>query len=1217
LRDGRPVVHDVRHDDQEGRNPPGPLSPTAPTHASATQLLSFLADRSASARMSYLALYARDHAGTPHLAGILRQFEADGHGRLAVHMATAARDTAALTRYLAAPDPALRRCALRGVRLVPDDAVTPVLADAPTGLRRALYRTLYHARRTALADGLLARVRDEYGDAEAAALLPACSPERVAAVLPGLAHAVRSWRRLARRHPDTVLALVGEQGQGQARRLPWWRALQALDFVRPREIAGMLSPSDVNRFALPHAHHALNGEGSRTHYPVRYPALRGGDRSVRLLRRTMRYDTAAALRVLRAMPPRTRQVHIDRFRETAGARSATALLPYLELLPPEEAEREARRALDWLGGFQVRSSRADPDTDLDAVAFLPYTEAAPRLEEAASCGDPDRRARGLRRLVEATARTGDADRVARVLAERVERTRAERDPVRRALIRALCGLHPVLLAQAGLAAPAAPAAPEASRAPATPATPATPHAPDDSGATGVQEPPDGTASPREGSGDGPLARLLTAAVEARDCSADTRRTLRDLAARLLRHPRTATDEAASDWGLDVYVRLMERFGSQGLGEWGRPEHAPPWWGVRGRRLGASERYLDQVLPPGREHDLYRRLRPALDAAKDRGDHALAVRLAWELGRRSEYLHGLADDYVVPAVLHDPESGTALWAAHWYLAHPDRSRRAHDLFETDPATARIGPVWAALVRDAAPSVLERVLDAAEERRRDEGRVWVPPIPPLAARAWPDRVRERVAAHLEAIAADPGCAPDDRESAIAELGSLPGAVDRLAPFAAGPDVVLREAALRALGRSDEPERALDRVLAHADGPQSRAAGPALGRCAQWVPPSRLGPALGRLLDGPAKVTLRKSAARLLEHHRPPGGVEHLARVLGAPGLHRDVRAAVAGSLMRAADHPDALRALAAHAPEFADLETQTAVLQVPPGTCPPDRRRQAAAVARALPSPERDHWRLTGWTARWTPWSDQNVDQIVDAACDLDAPGLQAVSSFEALVHAGPARDRMAEVAIRLIDAVPGPDRGVPRRRPAGERDDATTRLTRVLNLVEAQTLRRDLEDDGLSRQAGLVLDRLVTRPELAPEALRIVGNGIHRRVRAEGETPTWQWLAARFLLGARLLVHCSLRTEALVSVLADTVHARYGGEARVPMDVLTSTVSRLLQRSKGMSGSAGVMAGLIALEIIERSGRSADWADPWPELLAEVGETGHEALRLAAWRTAVM
>ncbi|MFE3457042.1 hypothetical protein ACFXKD_05805 [Nocardiopsis aegyptia] len=1198
------------------------MSPTAPTHASATQLLSSLADLSSAQRMTRLALYARDHAGTPHLAGILRQLETGGHVHLAVHMATAARDTAALTRYLAGPDTAVRRCALRGVRLVPDDAVVPLLEDAPTGLRRALYRTLYHGRRTALADGLLARVRDEYGDAEAAALLPACSPERVAGHLPGLAHAVRSWRRLARRHPDVVLDLVRREDADQIRRSPLWRALQALDPVRPQEVAGALKERDLNRFTFPHAHRARHGEGGPHHYPVRYPALRGGDRSLRLLRRSMRFDKVSVLRVLRAMPPEMRQEHIDRFRKTAGTGSATALLPYLELLPPEEAAREARRALDWMGGFQVRSTRTDPNTDLDAVAFLPYAEAVPRLEEAASSGDTDRRARGLSRLVEATARTGDADRLARVLTERVERTRAERDPVRRALIRALCGVHPVLLARAGLHArdlQKVPATPATSATSAT--TPATPAAPRGPGAAGARTTPDGSDATPDG--DGPLVRLLTATVEARDCSADTRRALRDLAARILRHPRTAADPDASGWGLDVYARLMERFGVQGLGKWGRPEHSPPWWCLRGRRRqDVAERYLDQVLPPGREHDLYRRLRPALDAEKARGAHALAVRLAWELGDRAEHLCCLADDHVIPAVLHDPESGTALWAARWYLAHPDRARRAHELFDADPATARIPAVWEVLARDAAPAVLEHVLDAADEHRRAEGRVWVPPIPPRAARAWPDRVRDRVAAHLEAIAADSDRAPDERESAIAELGTLPGALDRLVPFAASPDVVLREAALRALGRCDEPERALDRILEHADGPQSRAAGPALGRCAQRVPPARLGPVLARVLDGPAKITVRKSAARLLEHHRPPGGVGHLSRVLAVPGLHRDVRAAVAGSLMRAADHPDALRALAAHADGFTDLETQTAVLQVPPRMCPPDRRRQAAAVVSALPAPERHHWRLAGWTARWAPWSDRNVDEIVDAACDLDVPGLQAVSAFEALVHSGSARDRVAEVAVRLIDAVPGPDGGVPRRMPAGERGEAAVRLARVLDLIEAVTVRQDLDGyEGVSLQAGRVLDHLAARPELAPEALRVVANGIHRRVRVaddeEEAAPTWQWLSVRFLVGARLLARCPRRTEAFVNVLVDPVHGRYGGDERVPTDVLDKTVSRLLQRSKAGSGGEGVMRGLVALEIIERCGRSADWAGPWPDLLTRAGETGHEAVRLAAWRLAVM
>ncbi|WP_121185788.1 hypothetical protein [Nocardiopsis sp. Huas11] len=1162
------------------------MSPTAPTHASATQLLSSLADRSSAQRMALLALYARHHAGTPHLAGVLRQLETGGHGHFAVHMATAARETDALTRYLAGPDPALRRNALRGVRLVSDDAVPPLLVDAPTGLRRALYRTLYHGRRLALADGLLARVRDEYGDADAAALLPACSPERVADALPGLAHAVQSWRRLARRHPDAVLTRVGELGEDEARSLPWRRALQALDPVRPQQVAGLLRERDPNRFSFPHAHRALHGEGDRTHYPVRYPAVFAGDWSLRTLRRTMRSDPASALRVLRAMPPETRQVHLDRLRETAGSRSATLLLPYLELLPPEEAVREARRALDRMGGFQERSPRADPNTDLDAVAVLPYTEAAPRLEDAASSGDTDRRARGLSRLVEATARTGDADRLARVLTERVERTRAERDPVRLALIRALCGVRPVLLARAGLHPSETP---------------------------GGQAALDGRHTAPGGAG--PLARLLIAAVEARDCSADTRRALRDLAARILRHPGTASDEAASAWGLEVYARLMERFGVQGLGTWGRPEHVPPWWDTRRGRRTASERYLDQVLPPGREHDLYRRLRPALDAAKHRGAHGLAVRLAWELGGRSGHLHGLADDHVVPAIRHDPDSDTALRAAHWYLAHPDRARRAHALVDADPATGRIAPVWAVLARDGAPATLERILDSAEEARRTDGRVWVPPIGPSTARDWPERTCERVAARLEAIAADQGCAPEDRESAIGALGNLAGTVDLLAPLLAGPDIVIREAAMSALGRCDEPERALELITRHADGSQSRAAGPALGRCSRWVRPSRSGPVLGRILDGPAKVTLRKSAARLLEQHRPPGAVDHLAAVLAVPGLHRDVRAAVAGSLMRAADHPAALEALAGRVPAFTDLETQTAVLQVAPAQCPPERRRRAAEVVRALPGPERHHWRLTGWIARWVPWSDQNVDEVVDAACDPRVPGLEAMSAFETLVHAGLARSRVIEVALRLLDFIPRPDQGVPPRRPAGERaDDACPRLSRVLRLLDTEADRENEVCGPFSMQAKRVLDRLAARPEFAPRALRMLGSEISRRVRAVEGAPTPEWLAERLLVGARLLSHCP--EDRQIGILVDPVHACYGGEGRVPSEVLERAVARLLRSSKGGSGGEGVMAGLVALEIIERRGHSADWAAPWPELLAGAGETGHEAVTLAAWRLAV-
>ena len=84
------------------------------------------------------------------------------------------------------------------------------------------------------------------------------------------------------------------------------------------------------------------------------------------------------------------------------------------------------------------------DTD-GTIARVEFFGGETLLGEAASSGDPDRRARGLIRLVEATARTGDRELLTTVLGERVERHRADRDPVRRALLTALTDLDPNLL----------------------------------------------------------------------------------------------------------------------------------------------------------------------------------------------------------------------------------------------------------------------------------------------------------------------------------------------------------------------------------------------------------------------------------------------------------------------------------------------------------------------------------------------------------------------------------------------------------------------------------------------------------------------------------------------------------------------------------------------------------------------------------------------------
>lgn len=85
----------------------------------------------------------------------------------------------------------------------------------------------------------MVRLRAEWGDTEAARLLPACSTPFVSRWLPGLVHAVDDWRRLARRHPDPVLdhaeAALADRADGQQRE-DWWRlhATTVAALARPR-----------------------------------------------------------------------------------------------------------------------------------------------------------------------------------------------------------------------------------------------------------------------------------------------------------------------------------------------------------------------------------------------------------------------------------------------------------------------------------------------------------------------------------------------------------------------------------------------------------------------------------------------------------------------------------------------------------------------------------------------------------------------------------------------------------------------------------------------------------------------------------------------------------------------------------------------------------------------------------------------------------------------
>lgn len=1160
--------------------PPGPLSPTTPTFGSAIALVHSVGPLSRPDRMARLARYALERSGTPHLTALLRELDEHGHGHLALHMATAARDLDHIAGHLAGPDPELRRAALRAVRTlpIPDEAVRPLLTDAPAGLRRALYRTLFTARRGTLADSLLDRVRADFGDQDAAALLPACTPTTVTRRLPDLAHAISSWRRLARRHPDTLADHLAERITDRSTWWPHRRALAALDEIRPGRVVAMLEGSALrNRnLSVPHAR-----ARDRTETFDRHHGAPSGRRLERELARAMRRNPGTARCVLRSLPPQRAAEHVEQAIERLGGRSPEPVLPFLDLLSPERAERIARDALRRFAVFQGTSSRIlDTERDLDAIVHLPYPEAAPLLADAASAGDPGRRARGLARLMEATARTGDPDLFAVVLGERVERHRADRDPVRRALLRSLVTLEPTLSLSCLDA----------------------------------------------------LDRLVQDTVRSRDSSAATRRALRDLVARLLRHPGTRPDRAVLAWGVRTYARLVERFGAQGLGDPRRPRHNDPWWarnpnkgsvpwwvgtGSDGHHHGPEPR-LDQILPPGAETMLLERLAPLLRAIRRRDPETL-IALVGELGRRGRVL----EPHLREVVSDDPASAAAGRAAVLYLTGPDRADRALELFESDARTALAPRVWEVLALHRPPKVLARAVDALTaptdaHRPGDggpDGDLWVPRVDRKLARDWPEALRARLTDHLRTVIEDPAPNIEDREVALRSLCALPGGEAHLAAHLEGDDVVLREATMSALGSSTDPAGTLELVIAHADGPRSRAAGPVLSRCARWTPSSRLGPPLARALEGSAKVTVRRGAARLLATYRPEEAVPALTRVVRREDEHRDVRAAVAAALLRCADDPRALDALAERAPAFTAEEIHFAMLGVDPDLLAPDVRAPAARVLATLPAPERDHWRMAHWWARWDLWGEQTIDDVVDALCDLDRPFERAVAALRGHLDAGRGLDRIAVALERLLDQVAPAAHGVPLRSEGLERRrGAHRRVLELLRLLGTRLGESDPEDVVFDARRDRVLELFRDRPEYGEEVGALLRDDLNRHL--EGKEDPDPAPLARYLLGlAHRIGGLGVVDLHRVAFAVDVVLPSRR-EYPLASDTLSEVVRELFRAAEADPGEAGRWAGALAVRVVGNAGSAEAWSDPWPGLLTEAGGLGHPEVRAAAWRVAM-
>ncbi|GID69202.1 hypothetical protein Acy02nite_70830 [Actinoplanes cyaneus] len=911
-------------------------------------------------RMRHLAAWART---APDRAEVCAELSAGDayERRLALFAALAAGDTVAVDAATGDPLPALRSIAiaatLRAGRL------TVAVAELAAVDRRHIHRTLRAAPDPAVADALIGKIRERFGDDEAAAILPACGASTVRTLLPGLAHAA-NLVLVARRHPRVftdyatgVLAAAAPD----ARARQWSELAPAVLALDPKHALDLLEhyapestlPGRLTAYG-PLAKHFPARVAALLTAPARADWLRTAALPSGLLRRlgTLPDDELAPLArrlaalapLLRALPPARRAAIYRASLAEVDAERHIPAYEVLDLLPAADRAREARRLLS------LDRVRADEAWTLDLSAYLDWPEAAASQETALRSGDAGERARAYTRLVEAAGRSRDP-RVVATLVTRLTRLRNEQDPVRSAALTALAGVSRLFTA---------PAATE-------------------------------------------LTTVTADALEARDSSAATTGALSRLAAATLQHHVDVPE--LRDWALltidllstaatvptlhrfdRVLRRGQETMVFDRLRPWveanlDRGRYAPLFalaaaLGKRAWRLPGLQELLGRAtgpdtLPWVAEAAITRWLQDPRSRDERVGAVLAADPSAVLLGPVWDVIADRRTDLLDEVLYRRPvgrfADRRAVWAPRW-VRHPERwlprqlsALAALHARTLDDPGADPGPRVAALM-SVAPlgatghALVLKYVDAPEV--------------PLAEAALGALVRtEQPGLALPVLLAHAG---DDRA--------------RVALYAAA-----RAAKFLPPGTLVPPVTAL------------------------------LDPAAA------VKVTSRKEAVRILARYGPAGTMDRLLDAYQAVGQHRDVRAAITGAVRQRLDAEASWavldRAVAASREERRAV-LSTSPYAVP---APHRSRYAALIVAAARADDREVRTLALGQLATWAPWAGDLTDLVVDRLTDLDerlvtiaVAGLLRATGGHAL---GPALTRL----LAVTDSDPRPGDDLPARR----------------------------------------------------------------------------------------------------------------------------------------------------------------------------------------------
>lgn len=892
--------------------------------------------------------------------------------------------------WAALEDPSLsvRRLAARAVGRRADSISASLLDRLDPVTLGVIVRHVVRDGRSKIAEALVDILCQRDRLAEAACLLPACSPEVIAARLDKVAWPDALWVRLAKHQPTLMVQHIERAFEEAAERHDLvWRRFESGVWVCLAEHEPAAVADWIDRFADPDAlplHLAelsplirWSAERVVGWLQTRIAWLCRAPVPVVLARRIHELDDAMlgplCESLLRDNPLRFRELVAELSWPRRGVlfEAATASmsperiewpLPLLDSLPHWLREREAERMLGLARAQKNGSWRRE------LLGRLAIEQARPRLEQEGKAASAADRAEAHAALVRCTAlsRQGMAPTLMWL-----QRIRNEQDPVRLAVVDAL------------------------SRIPG--------HLFDD----------------REA-----LDAVVSPVFEARDTSYGTRAAVATLAKNLIMARATTPTSPMFDLGVSLLSRLAGQAGTLDLP------------------------LLYRNLPRGAEQPIVDALMPWLAADQKRQREQGIFRLWTALGKRAWEVASLGD-LIEQMIWHGQKSSAGHAAEHWIEDPRTRDERVRELVKRDRSALYLHGVFERCHRRLQSLLHDRFSDAAPRGRFHDGKVVFIPFVERGMSRWTPDLQRRYLDLIDAAQETPKRYSRTRAALVGMRARVPlTRIDDLEPSLRSEDVNVLEAALGALVWTDCPTPALPILLEHLSGDRARVAMYAMPRLARLVPANTMVKALSTLLERPRlKITVHKEALRLLGQYPTEAAVALLLRTWSQP-LHRDVRIATLHAARSVLGQPQAWELLESAA-THESVDVARGVVEVSPANiAQAHRARYVAVMARVGDHPDPTARAalfgalLQGWAMADVEPTTRLAARVIGRLDPLD-PWRQAVSLLVEGTRSTSTHPQIVGLVGELLEAAAADV------APAGERDQMPyQRMLATVNALSA-------------------------------------------------------------------------------------------------------------------------------------------------------------------------